>query len=54
MRNIFLVKSYAKCGGETIPRPFSKKIKSEHISASIVESFKYFVFIVCKVQDYRK
>ena len=25
MRNIFLEKSYIKCGGETIPRPFSKK-----------------------------
>ena len=27
MRNIFLEKSYAKCGRETIPRPFSKKRK---------------------------
>ena len=27
MRNIFLEKSYKKCGGETIPRPFSKKSK---------------------------
>ena len=26
MRNIFLEKSYKKCSGETIPRPFSKKI----------------------------
>ena len=25
MRNIFVEKSYTKCGGETIPRPFSKK-----------------------------
>ena len=24
MRNIFLEKSHRKCGGETIPRPFSK------------------------------
>ena len=24
MRNIFLKKSWAKCGGETIPLPFSK------------------------------
>ena len=31
MRNIFLV----KCGGETIPRPFSKK-NIEHISGSVV------------------
>ena len=27
MRNIFLEKSTTKCGGETIPRPFSKKLK---------------------------
>ena len=27
MRNIFLEKSFAKCGGETIPRPFFRKSK---------------------------
>ena len=27
MRNIFLEKSYTKCGGETSPRPFSEKLK---------------------------
>ena len=27
MRNNFLEKSYSKCVGETIPRPFSKKAK---------------------------
>ena len=27
IRNIFLEKSYMKCGGETIPRPCSKKSK---------------------------
>ena len=27
LRNIFLKKSYTKCGGETIPRAFSKKSK---------------------------
>ena len=27
MRNIFLEKSYAKCGGETSRRPFSGKLK---------------------------
>ena len=26
LRNIFLEKSYAKCGRETIPRPFSKRV----------------------------
>ena len=27
MRNIFLEKSYTKCGAEAIPRPFSTKSK---------------------------
>ena len=27
MRNIFLEKSYTKCGGETSPRSFSEKLK---------------------------
>ena len=27
MRNIFLEKSHTKCGGETIPRPYSKESK---------------------------
>ena len=27
MWDIFLEKSYTKCGGKTIPRPFSKKSK---------------------------
>ena len=27
MRTIFVEKSYAKCGGETIPRPISKQLK---------------------------
>ena len=27
MRNIFLENSYKKCGEETSPRPFSKKLK---------------------------
>ena len=27
MKNIFLETWYTKCGGETVPRPFSKKLK---------------------------
>ena len=27
MQNIFFEKSFTKCGGETIPRPFSEKSK---------------------------
>ena len=37
--NIFIEKSYTRCGRETILRPLSKKIKLEHISGSIVLSF---------------
>ena len=36
MKNIFLEKPYTKIGGETSPRPFSKKAKIEHISGSTV------------------
>ena len=32
MGNIFHEKTYKKWVGETIPRPFSEKIKTEHIS----------------------
>ena len=47
MRNIFLEKSYTKCGGETIPRPFRQ------ISGSRVSRFIPFVFVVSQVQLYR-
>ena len=36
VRNIFLEKSYTKCGGDVIPTLFSKKIKIEHIYRSRV------------------
>ena len=26
MKNVFIEKSYTECGGETIARPFSKKL----------------------------
>ena len=47
VKNIFLEKPYTKCGGETNPRPFSKKSK---LSVSLdqfpkVLSFIQFVFI---------
>ena len=35
MKNIFLEKSYTKCDWESIPRPFSKKLKFGN-SGSIV------------------
>ena len=36
MRNIFLEKSYTKCSGETIPKPFLKKIRIKPIFGSTV------------------
>ena len=39
MRNIFVEKSYTKCGGETIPRPLSKKSK---FSISLAQYCKVF------------
>ena len=53
MRNIFLEKSYSKYGEETILRLVFKKVKIEHISGSIFESFIQFVFIVCQVEGFR-
>ena len=53
MRNIFIKRSYNIYRGETVSRPFSKKIKIEHISGSIVKSFIHFVFIVCQAQSYQ-
>ena len=44
MRNIIPEKSYAKRGGETSPRTFSKKFKL---------SFIELLFIVCLVKYYR-
>ena len=38
MRNTFLEKSYAKCGGEAIPRPFSEEPK---LSISLDEQPKF-------------
>ena len=39
MRNIFLEKSYAKCSGETNPRPFSEKLK---LGISLTHSLKFY------------
>ena len=49
---VFLEKSYTKRGGETIPRPFSKKSK---LNISLDQKSKSFIqfFIVCQVEDYQ-
>ena len=39
MRNIFLEKSYTKCGGKIIPRPFSEKSK---LSILWINSLKFY------------
>ena len=52
INNVFLEKSYTKCGRETIPRLFSKKIKIEHISGSIVRSCIQFVLVASQVEGY--
>ena len=46
MKHIFLEKSYAKCGGETIPTPFSKQSKLDI-------SLDHFVFTVSLAEGYR-
>ena len=38
MWSIFVEKSYTKCGGETIPRPLSKKSK---LNISLINSVKF-------------
>ena len=35
LKNIFLEKLYREYGGETTPRPFSQKLKTDHISGSV-------------------
>ena len=44
IRNIFVEKSYTKCDGETVPRPFSKKPKLSiplHQKSKVLEISKY-------------
>ena len=51
MRNIFLEKSYTKCGGEIILRPFSKMSKLSIYWINCQKCYSLF-FIVCKVENY--
>ena len=45
MRNIFLEKSYKKCGEETSPRPFSEKLKLS-ISLDQLSKVLYSLFLL--------
>ena len=49
MRNIFLEKSYIKCGRKIIPAPFPK---IEYISEPKAKCFLQLFFIVYLVEDY--
>ena len=54
MRNIFLEKSYTKCGGETSPRPFSEKWKlSISLDQLAKVSDRFFFFFVDQAEDYQ-
>ena len=53
MRNIFLEKLYTKCGGETIPRPFTEKLKLSISLDQYSKSFIQFVFNAWQVEGYR-
>ena len=46
IRNIFIEKSYTKCGGETIPRPLPKRSK---LSISLDQQCKVLngLFLLC-------
>ena len=46
IRNIFIEKSYTKCGGETIPRPLPKRSK---LSISLDQQSKVLngLFLLC-------
>ena len=57
LRNKFIEKSYTKCFGETIPRPFLTNQNCAYLWINILKytilySILYFVF-VCQVEDYR-
>ena len=54
MINIFLKKSYTKCGGETIPRAFFLKKSKLSISLDQLSKVLYSLFfIVCQNEDYQ-
>ena len=53
MRNIFLEKSYTKCGEVTSSRPFSGKLKLRISRDQYSKVFIQFVFIVSQVEGYQ-
>ena len=53
MRNVFLEKSYIKCGKDTIPKPFPKNSKLTTSLDQYSKSFIQLVSIACLAEDYR-
>ena len=53
MRNIFLEKSYRKCGGGNITGPFSKNSKLAYLCFKSPKFYIQFFFIVCQVEGYQ-
>ena len=53
MKNISLGKSYTKWGGDSIPRPFSKKSKSSITLDQQSKVLHSLFFIVYHVEDYQ-
>ena len=51
MANIFVEKSYTKCGGKLFLDYFFKILKMEHISGSTVQNFVLFVFVLYEVKN---
>ena len=45
LRNISVEKSYTKCGGQTIARPFPKKSKLR------ISQDQFIIFIVCTIKN---
>ena len=53
MRNIFLEKSLTKVGGETITRPFTKKLKLSIYLDQQSQVLQKFPFITCQIEGYQ-
>ena len=53
MKNIFLEKSYTKCGGEAISRPFSKKSKLSISLDQQSEFFFQFVLLHLQIDEHQ-
>ena len=53
MRNIFLEKSYTKCGEETSPKPFYKESKLKISLTQQTDMLSNLVFLYVQVEVYQ-